>query len=166
MERFYTDCLAFWRKTLRREQICCRAVALLPAPVMLAYGIVCLWLLVSRDPRLLRYLLVPGAVLLATGIRRFLPAPRPFAVYGLVPLRPHAPNDSFPSRHTASATVIALGTLWLGFWWGWVLVGLAVLVALSRLVAALHFPRDLLGGAALGALFAWVGFWLIPFPLV
>lgn len=166
MERFYRASLAFWRKTPRRERLCCRVVALLPVPVMLSYGILCLGLLLRRDPRLLRYLLVPAAVLLATGIRRFLPARRPFAVYGLTPLQPHAPNDSFPSRHTASATVIALGTLWLGLWWGWVCLGLAVLVALSRLLAALHFPRDLLGGAALAGLFAWVGFWLIPFPLV
>lgn len=57
---------------------------------------------------------------------------------------------SFPSGHTlhaASFTLIAVSA-YPGL--GWLLLPFAVLVALSRLVLGLHYPSDVLAGAAIG----------------
>ena len=63
---------------------------------------------------------------------------------------------SFPSGHAASAVAaaITLGRIWprgrLLLW------SLATLVALSRIYVGVHYPLDVLGGAALGVACAWV----------
>jgi undecaprenyl-diphosphatase len=84
--------------------------------------------------------------------------PRPFAVENAVragadPLDPF----SFPSGHTLHA---------VSFTWqacahfpelSWVLLPLAALIAGSRVVLGLHYPSDVLAGAAIGAALAELG---------
>ena len=41
-------------------------------------------------------------------------------------------------------------------------LALGVLIALIRVIGGVHFPRDVLSGAVLGAACGAVGFWLIP----
>lgn len=89
--------------------------------------------------------------------------PRPYAV------RPDivcaaAPLDrySFPSGHTLHAvgfTVVALAHF-PGL--APLLVPFTALVAVSRPVLGLHYPSDVLAGAALGALVAWASLALWP----
>lgn len=81
---------------------------------------------------------------------------------------------SFPSGHTGFATSITIFLLFALTVWGlrrqWMIVAgiiVVVVVALSRLYAAAHFPLDVLGGAlmaggtsiALWPLFGWL--WLV-----
>ncbi|MEM1205820.1 MAG: phosphatase PAP2 family protein [Acidobacteriota bacterium] len=65
---------------------------------------------------------------------------------------------SFPSGHTLHAVTFSLivGTHVPTL--AWLLVPFAVLVALSRLVLGLHYPTDVLAGAALGASIAFASF--------
>jgi len=61
-------------------------------------------------------------------------------------------SSSFPSGHTASAfaAAVALSRGWpggAGAWWT-----LAVLMALSRVYAGVHFPTDVAAGALIGYL--------------
>lgn len=66
---------------------------------------------------------------------------------------------SFPSGHTTSAFAIAGGCV-LGFGlraWAIVPIGIAILVAISRVVVGVHWPLDLLWGAVGGWLAAAVG---------
>lgn len=70
-----------------------------------------------------------------------------------------APLDrySFPSGHTLHA--VSFTTIATTFYPGlaWLLVPFAALVALSRVVLGLHYPSDVLIGAALGGALAWLG---------
>lgn len=64
-----------------------------------------------------------------------------------------APLDafSFPSGHTLHAAAFTLVVLRYYPSLGAILVGFALLTAASRVVLGLHYPSDVLAGAALGA---------------
>lgn len=81
--------------------------------------------------------------------------PRPFAVSSAVragadPLDPF----SFPSGHTLHAVAFSLVAIAFYPLLAWLLVPFTLLVAASRVVLGLHYPSDVLAGAALGALVA------------
>jgi undecaprenyl-diphosphatase len=81
--------------------------------------------------------------------------PRPFAVSSAV--RAGAdPLDlfSFPSGHTLHAVAFSLVAIAFYPMLAWLLVPFTLLVAASRVVLGLHYPSDVLAGAAIGALTA------------
>lgn len=89
-----------------------------------------------------------GAV---AAVGRLVGRERPFASQaGVALLVAHAPERSFPSRHTACAAAMATVALPTVPGAG-LLMGLAgVALALSRVYAGLHYPTDVLGGWAIG----------------
>lgn len=98
------------------------------------------------------------AWLLARGIQWALPMPRPF-VSGLGHLwLAHSPSPSFPSSHASVA--MALGVVgWLSaphVVGGALLLAVGVLISWSRLALGLHFPVDVLTGALLATVVAWL----------
>ncbi len=91
-------------------------------------------------------------------LKRLFVRERPFITHAAID-RAGAPLDrySFPSGHTLHAVC---------FTWQasahfpeltWVLLPLATLIAASRVVLGLHYPSDVLAGAALGAALALMG---------
>lgn len=140
--------------------------------------IAALLLLAQRRPQCLPSLVV--AVLLGIGSAILLKAafavPRPFLVLpaGSVQLLDVLPaNGAFPSGHAIASALLA-GVLVQGRRWGWQagLMGLVLLVCWSRIAIGVHWPLDVLVGAALGwaiALFcvrrqwpAWPAAWTPP----
>lgn len=84
---------------------------------------------------------------------------RPWLVVeGLIHLVEISDPNSFPSGHTCAA--FAAGCTWARFAQkGWIKVlatGQAVLMGLSRLYVGVHFPTDVLIGAVVGILCAWL----------
>ncbi|MFI8100536.1 bifunctional phosphatase PAP2/diacylglycerol kinase family protein [Streptomyces sp. NPDC086023] len=65
-------------------------------------------------------------------------------------LRTQPETTSFPSGHAASAAAFATGLTLEAPAWGLVAVPLAVAVAASRVYTGVHYPADVLAGAALG----------------
>lgn len=136
----------------------------LPLLSYVLYPLLLLWLLANRDGRFLRVLLTPFAgFAICTAVRHFAHAPRPYEVLGIEPLiRRKKTGDSFPSRHMTCAAVIAAA-----FWYvfppaGAALAAAAALIAFVRVLAGIHFPRDVLAGGLLGALCGAAGFFLLP----
>jgi undecaprenyl-diphosphatase len=93
-----------------------------------------------------------------TLLKRVFVRERPFIRHDTISLAA-APLDrySFPSGHTLHA---------VSFTWqacahfpelAWVLVPLAALIAGSRVILGLHYPSDVLAGAAIGATLAEIG---------
>ncbi len=104
---------------------------------------------------------VQAAVTAAAGIAAYkllkkkLVRERPYIANGSIVLG-EAPLDrySFPSGHTLHA--VSLTTLYASYepMLSWLLVPYALLVAASRIILGLHYPSDVIAGAALGATLA------------
>lgn len=72
-----------------------------------------------------------------------------------------SPDPSFPSDHATAAFAIAV-SIWLRHRRaGWLALGMAVLLSLSRVAVGTHYPGDVLGGALLGTAAALL-FWIPP----
>jgi undecaprenyl-diphosphatase len=99
--------------------------------------------------------------LIGTVIYKFIKGktlrPRPFNVYpAIVCAGKTLDQFSFPSGHTLHAAAFSIVVL--AYYPGlfWLVVPFAVLVALSRPILGLHYPSDVLAGAALGAVIAGI----------
>ena len=127
------------------------------------YPALLLWALVTKDPRLLRLVVVPAVSFAALSLfRKALDRPRPYEALDIVPLIPREKKgESFPSRHVFSVFVIAMTWGWVCPPVGWLLGAVGVLLAVTRVVAGIHFPRDVLAGALLGVACGAVGFSLL-----
>ncbi|MYX43200.1 phosphatase PAP2 family protein, partial [Streptomyces sp. SID89] len=71
-------------------------------------------------------------------------------------------TTSFPSGHAASAAAFAAGVALESPAWGAAVAPVAASVALSRVYTGVHFPSDVLAGAALGAGAAFAVRALVP----
>lgn len=114
-------------------------------------------------PDIARAILVPGFVFLGgTVLRAKLNFPRPYEQPGFTPLvEKETKGHSFPSRHALSAAVLA--AVWLYFYpaAGAVMSVIAAAICVLRVLAGVHYPRDVLAGAALGFSLGIAGMWLL-----
>ena len=148
------DSTVIWLNTAVRRQSVLRLIvsglarwlAGVEIVLMLALGVS------GRRDSAVRMLIAVGLVYLASdGLGSLWPRQRPFSRLSEVEaLTPHTPARSFPSRHVASGLAMAsIGgrahpTL------GWAMSVVAWGLGVSRVAAGLHYPSDVLGGAALG----------------
>src|SRR6185312_1063409 len=97
-------------------------------------------------------------------ITEFYDRARPFVAHpGVLHLfAKHAADASFPSDHATASMAIAVAFLLRRqFGWGALTFVCAVILDFGRVAAGFHYPSDVLGGAALGALAA-LALWAPP----
>lgn len=129
-----------------------------------AYIIMLAWLAISGDPRLWKELLVPALTfVLVTVVRRRIDAPRPYELYAISPIIfKDTRGESFPSRHLASAVIIACALAWINPVLGVLGFIASAIVAATRLIGGVHFPRDIAASIAISVVCGLVGFVIIP----
>lgn len=100
--------------------------------------------------------------LLVSVARSLIRAPRPYELYDFYEKKPHrAQGKSFPSRHAFSAFAIAVAMLAFDVMFGFLLLGLAILLCICRYLLGIHFPRDLWAGALIGIASSALGLWIL-----
>lgn len=109
-----------------------------------------------------RAVFVPALTLWGgTVLRRKLDLPRPYDQPGFTPLvAKETRGRSFPSRHALSAAVLA--AVWLYFYplVGRIMTAVALGIGALRVMAGVHFVRDVAAGFALGFALGAAGMWL------
>lgn len=137
----------------------------LPLLLFVAYPALLIYTLIQYgfDEVFLKVLLVPFFTLaVVTVVRRLINAERPYERYGIPSVfNKQTVRQSLPSRHTASAFIIAMS-----FWYIFPPLGIAamvvsVLIALSRVLSGAHFIRDVLVAAGTSILIGWVVYFLM-----
>ncbi len=139
---------------------------ILPAIMMVFYPLQLIYLLVTdgfKNEVFLKATFIPLFVLiLVTVIRYIVNAKRPYEVYDYTPaVKKDTKGKSFPSRHTASAFIIALAFLYIDTKIGVVMLFLAVSIAITRVLSGVHFIRDVIGGALISLIIGIPCFFLI-----
>ena len=124
-------------------------------PIVFALALVALWL--SWRPRNQRGALLAGvSALVALGVGQIigkaLPRPRPYLSHTVNQLIPPSLDTSFPSDHAILGFAVAMMIWRYNQRAGVVLLAIALLMAIARVFVGAHYPADVLGGAALGAL--------------
>lgn len=131
----------------------------------LIYMIALLRLMVLRDIRLYRVLIVPAVCfLVCTVLRPVIGRQRPYDRFNAVPVGGYEPGKgkSLPSRHTASAAAIAFAIIYV-FPSGWTaaaMLALAALIALLRVLAGQHYPSDVAAALLLSGVISLAGYLL------
>lgn len=103
------------------------------------------------------------ALAVAQVVSRLVDRPRPFVAHPATVhlFARHAADPGFPSDHTTAAFAIAVAILLRNRAWGAVVLAFAVVLAVVRVAMGVHYPTDVLGGAALGTLAA-LALWAPP----
>ncbi len=118
-------------------------------------------LLINRDKKLYPFIFVPAINLILISIfRKILNRKRPYENYSYRPIGKYkrGKGESFPSRHTSSGVIIAMACYYVNPVLGGIMWILAFIVGITRILCGLHYPSDVLGGAAISIIFGILGF--------
>lgn len=120
----------------------------LPIFVFISYPVLLICMALKHDNRFIKCVTVPlGVFVTVTIIRKFINCERPYEKLEIEPLiSKSTKGKSFPSRHTASAAVIAMTFLYVKAPIGIIFLTVAMLIGISRICAGVHFPRDVAVG--------------------
>lgn len=82
---------------------------------------------------------------------------RPYdAHHAIVPLLSRSADPSFPSDHATAALSIAFGVFFVSRRAGWFFLAFAGLVAVSRVLAGMHYPTDVLASLVVSVVSGYV----------
>jgi undecaprenyl-diphosphatase len=129
-----------------------------------AYILVMIFLLIVLKNKNWRLLIVGGIsaffsrIVITEIIRFFYNTPRPFLNSGPIihQLIFHETSGSFPSGHTAFFFALAMAIYFFYKKWGIAFFVSALLMGIARIIAGVHWPIDILGGAIIGFFSAWI----------
>ena len=126
---------------------------ILPIEVGIVYVFLIITAWMKQDIGISKLILVPLVVFVGvTIIRKLIDAPRPYEV--------DEHGESFPSRHVVSAMIITMAGFYMNVWIGISLAVVTVLIAVMRVVAGVHYVKDVAAGLAISIIVGVIGFFL------
>lgn len=146
----YLACLTYFKQHPRLKKALLKLSSVLPLIIIISYGLFLIFHFSSPQ-----YIFIPAlAFIINSLLRHFFNSPRPFEVYHFVPLKAHTKGESFPSRHSTSALIIALTVIGRYPLWGSSLLIISLAIGLTRILCGVHFPKDVIGGYVIALLCA------------
>lgn len=117
------------------------------------------WFWNMREAIYQKMFTIAAAVILSRGflteaIRHFYPKPRPFEVLDVHQVVNHSAGGAFPSGHAAFFFALGAAIFVYDKKWGSGFLIAAGLISIARVIGGVHWPADILAGAAVGALSA------------
>lgn len=135
----------------------------LTAIIFGAYVLLLVDLFLQRSTLLAKAIIVPlDSFIIVSVFRCLLNRQRPYELYETPPaIRKQTKGKSFPSRHVFSVFVIAMTCLAAAshMWYGVVLLGIGLGIAVIRVVSGVHYLSDVIAGALIGMVSGMLGFW-------
>lgn len=127
---------------------------------LMFFGLVVLWIVDGKIKKEIVIHAVFSALvawILTEVIKNFIPSVRPFHLNGLDPLTLTVPQDgAFPSTHTAAAFAMSLTVFFHDRKVGFLYLAMAGLVGIARILAHVHYPLDIIGGAIIGIIISYI----------
>ena len=162
-EERYKKLISFFSSNKTLKKLLQFIVTVLPWLVVVVYVGMIVVLILLKDMRAIKFIIVPFITLMASlCTRRIINAPRPYDLFDLdIIVKKEKTGRSFPSNHTVSAAIIAFACLYINLWLGAFMILVAAVVAVSRVLAGLHFPKDIFAGIFMSFALAVFGFCLI-----
>lgn len=126
----------------------------------LFFGLLILWLIdgkIKKEQVIHALFACLISFVIAFLIKHFFPTVRPFITNGKgidVLIRPT--DGAFPSEHTTLAFALAVTVFMHDRKIGWIFLFSALLIGIARVLANVHYPIDIVGGAFLGTIVAVV----------
>lgn len=162
-QEFYDRLAAPFEASERKKNCLLRVNHILTDVVYLIYPALLLYLVVCRDSRFWRVLLVPAVTFVMVSLfRKKFNAPRPYEKWLVKPLIPKdTKGNSFPSRHVFSIYIIAMAVWYVWMPLGVILCVAGVFLAAARVIGRVHFVKDVVAGALIAVGFGVLCFWVI-----
>ena len=110
-----------------------------------------------------KLIIVPATTFVVISILRLaLDARRPYEIYDIKPIiEKKKKRQSMPSRHVLSATLIAGCAMYINPFLGIALIILTVIMAITRVLAGVHFVKDVIVAIIIGILSSYIGLWIL-----
>ena len=158
-QEFYDRLAAPFEASERKKNCLLRINHILTNVVYLIYPALLLYLVVCRDSRFWRVLLVPAVTFVMVSLfRKKFNAPRPYEKW-LIPK--DTKGNSFPSRHVFSIYIIAMAVWYVWMPLGVILCVAGVFLAAARVIGRVHFVKDVVAGALIAVGCGILSFWVI-----
>ena len=140
-QEFYDRLAAPFETSERKKNCLLRVNHILTDVVYLVYPALLFYLMVYRDSRFWRVLLVPAVTFVLVSLfRRKFNAPRPYEKWPVKPLIPKdTKGNSFPSRQVFSIYIIAMAAWYVCPPLGVILCVAGVFLAAARVIGRVHF---------------------------
>ena len=147
MERFYNSMLNYIHSKEHLKKGILITNKYLPYIMYAFYPLLIFYLFIIKHPLLVDTIVKPFiAFISVTIIRKLINRKRPYEYMNIKPLVNHKLGQSFPSRHTLSAMIIALVTFSINSALGIIMIIIAVIIGICRILAGVHHISDVIAG--------------------
>lgn len=135
----------------------------LPMLIFILYPIGIVWVFFKQSEIFFQFVLVPlGVFLMVTALRKLINEQRPYERYRIEPVfAKDTKGKSMPSRHTASAFIISMAILKINLYLGIGFLAVSFVIMLSRVLAGVHYIRDVFVGMTISIVIGYVFLFLI-----
>lgn len=145
MKKFYQKMLYTIHQSPYVKKMIIRLCHILPCVIFCIYPCVLLYLFIKQDTLFWVTLWKPlFAFLIVSIFRKIINRKRPYESIDIEPLLEHKQGESFPSRHTVSAFIIAFVCFHVNITLGIITLIIAVIIGITRIFAGVHYISDVI----------------------